>query len=82
MGIGGVIMFRRLGLGGIIGSAAALFSFSALVLGFAHLVETITFRVVHLDANTVEFIHRLIVLVGFTVLIAGFRKLRNIVSPQ
>lgn len=82
VGIWGMVMFRRLGLGGVIGSAAALFSFSALVLGSAHLIETITFRVMLLEITTVELIHRLIVLVGFVVLIIGFRKIRDIVSPQ
>jgi hypothetical protein len=67
------------GLGGVIGKGLNLITIGALILGMAHLISTglrafITFP----DLTVESFIHRLIVLVGFIVLVVGFRQIETI----
>jgi hypothetical protein len=66
------------GIGGIVGSALTLIVTGAIILGFAHLITTLAgAQFLNLfDATLNNFIHRLIVLIGFVVLVFGFRRLR------
>ena len=48
-----------------------------LVLGFAHLVETLFFAVVSIDIDLNEVIHRLLVAIGFGFVILGFVRMRG-----
>lgn len=74
-----VFIARSSGLGGLVGSALTLISIGAIVLGLAHIVETITFEVIELeDVALGELIHRGIVLLGFIFLILGFNSLGSI----
>ncbi len=66
------------GIGGIIGTSMTRIVIGAIILGFAHLVATIGINVLHLDGQLNNFIHRLIVLAGFVMLVAGFRKMAEI----
>lgn len=66
------------GIGGIIGSSMNRIVIGAIILGVAHLVATFGTSVLKLDGALNNFIHRLIVLAGFVLLVAGFRKMAEI----
>jgi hypothetical protein len=48
-----------------------------LVLGLAHLIETLFFTLFFVDRPLNEVIHRLLVAVGFIFVIAGFVRMRK-----
>jgi len=51
------------------------------VLGIAHIAETITFEVIKLENVPLgELIHRGIVLLGFVLLVVGFKNLGKLDS--
>lgn len=74
-----VIVVR--GIGGIVGRSLTLIVAGAIVLGIAHLVATFAgpgqFLAIF-DGPTNNFVHRLIVLIGFILLVFGFRQIRAI----
>jgi len=61
------------GYGGVIGKAFTVIAWGAIILGLAHFIETITFKVFGLPQDLVELSHRLIVLFGFMLIVLGFR---------
>ncbi len=65
------------GLGGIVGSSMNLIVAGAIVLGFAHLIATLGAPIIN-DTQTNNLLHRVIVLIGFILLVAGFRKMAEI----
>ena len=71
-----VIVVR--GIGGIVGRSLNLIVAGAIVLGIAHLVATFAGpgQLNIFDGPTNNFVHRLIVLVGFVLLVFGFRQIR------
>ncbi|MBC8171093.1 MAG: hypothetical protein H7X77_05460 [Anaerolineae bacterium] len=66
------------GIGGIIGTSMNRIVLGAIVLGFAHLIATFGTGTLHIDGPLNNFIHRMIVLLGFVLLVAGFRKMAEI----
>ena len=71
-----IVIVKKSGLAGVVGSTLSLITIGALILGIAHMAETITFEVFKLeDVALGEFIHRLVVFAGFFFLIIGFRGL-------
>jgi len=66
------------GTGGIVGKAFYSITWGMIFLGIAHISETITFRFLQWDVDTVEFAHRLIVLIGIAFLVLGFRQIQKI----
>jgi hypothetical protein len=66
------------GLGGIIGRGLNLITIGAVILGFAHLISTLDRALFSLDASTDAIVHRVIVLIGFLVLVIGFRQINAI----
>ena len=66
------------GIGGIVGRSLTLVVFGAIVLGFAHLIATFgSAQFLNIfDAPTNNFVHRIIVLLGFILLVFGFRRIR------
>lgn len=64
-------------IGGLVGSAISTMSIGIIILGFAHIIETMMFRYVPLSADIQEFIHRLIVLSAFILLGYGFTKIQE-----
>ena len=64
-------------IGGLVGSAISTMSIGIIILGFAHIIETLMFRYIPLTADIQEFIHRLIVLVAFILLGYGFTKIQE-----
>jgi hypothetical protein len=77
VGLWMVYIAYRVELGGIMGHTITFVTLGALLLGFAHLTETIMMGVFE---NVVfnELIHRIIILGGFLLLVQGFRKLSNL----
>jgi len=73
-----VIVVR--GIGGIVGRSLNLIVAGAIVLGVAHLVATFAGpeQLKIFDGATNQFVHRLIVLAGFVLLVFGFRQIRAI----
>lgn len=61
------------GYGGFIGKAFNLIGWGVIVLGIAHLAETVMFRALGVETVIVEFVHRLIILAGFLLIIHGFK---------
>jgi len=62
-----------MGYGGAIGRAFNMVGIGAVILGFAHLTETIILKVFGFGHGTVEFSHRFLVFIGFSLMIIGFR---------
>jgi len=73
-----VIVVR--GIGGIVGRSLNLIVAGAIVLGFAHLIATFAgpTQLAIFDGVTNNFVHRLIVLAGFVLVVFGFRQIRVI----
>ena len=80
MSLGTISMAQ--GFGGIVGRSFHLFSIACIVLGIAHVTETMLFRYTAIVTDMQEFIHRLIVLAGFTLLIMAFRAARQGKAPM
>ncbi len=74
------MVFVVRGLGGVIGKGLNWITIGALVLGIAHLLDTFMRAVIgaSLDAATYSFIHRIVVLAGFVILVVGFQQIQSI----
>jgi len=68
-----VLAIRR--LGGEIGKSLGTITAGGVVLGLAHIIETLTFEILHWEPAVIEFSHRLIVLTGFALLVWGFYRI-------
>ena len=62
------------GIGGIMGRTLNLIIIGAVILGIAHVITDVVPLMVKIDATFNNFIHRLIVLLGFVLLALGFRQ--------
>lgn len=71
------MIFVVRGLGGVVGKTLTLIVAGAIVLGFAHLIATLGGRIFELDSGVNNFVHRLIVLVGFVLVVIGFQQIRE-----
>jgi hypothetical protein len=72
------MVFEARGIGGIVGTSMNRIVIGAIILGFAHLLATFGSSVLAIPNAENNFIHRLIVLLGFVLLVAGFRKISEI----
>ena len=59
-------------LGGVVGQGLTLVTIGTLILGIAHLEATLLADILHELNSTV---HRIVVLVGFVLVIFGFRRI-------
>jgi hypothetical protein len=66
------------GLGGIVGRTLSLITVGAVVLGLAHLLATLMHRFMPMESSLEGFIHRLVVLAGFVLLVLGFGRIREL----
>ena len=66
------------GMGGLIGKAFGFMMWGMILLGIVHISETITFEFLQWDIAVVGFVHRLVVLVGFLLLVNGFIQIPKI----
>ena len=67
------------GIGGIVGKTLNVITAGAVILGIAHITETIIAYLVPDMAPPVgEFIHRVLVFTGFVMIVGGFRQIREL----
>lgn len=66
------------GLGGIVGRTLSLITIGAVVLGLAHLLATLMHRFVPMESSLESFIHRVVVLLGFVLLVIGLGRIREL----
>jgi hypothetical protein len=66
------------GIGGIMGRTLNLIIAGAIILGVAHLLASLGTVILHLDGAMNNFIHRLIVLLGFVLVALGFRQAQQL----
>jgi hypothetical protein len=66
------------GLGGVVGKTLSLITIGAIVTGLAHLLATLQHRVLPIEPSVESFVHRMVVLVGFVLLVVGFRQIRQL----
>jgi hypothetical protein len=64
-------------IGGELARGLGTLLIGIMVLGFAHMVETLLFVLFHVGAPLNEVIHRLLVVTGFIFVIAGFSHMRG-----
>ena len=64
-------------IGGQLAKGMRSLTTGLLVLGFAHLLETLFFTVLFVDRPLNEVIHRLLVALGFMFVIVGFVQMRR-----
>jgi hypothetical protein len=77
-----VLVVRNSGLGGVVGSTLTFITTGAIILGGAHLLETLLYNVLGLkDVALGEFLHRIIVLGGFLFLTFGIQGLGVLRRP-
>jgi hypothetical protein len=77
-----IMVVKNSGLGGVMGNTLNLITIGAIILGVAHLLETVTFELIKFDDVAVyETIHRIIVLTGFVFLILGIQGLGKLRRP-
>jgi hypothetical protein len=65
---------RRLQMQGVVGATIAQVAMGSIVLGFAHLIETLMFYLLDLPAEVNELVHRVIILIGFVFITNGLRQ--------
>lgn len=65
---------RRLQMRGVVGATIAQVSTGSIILGFAHLIETLMFELMDLPTEVNELIHRIIILIGFIFITNGLRQ--------
>ena len=64
-------------IGGELAKGLRILLIGVMILGVAHLVETILFAVFNVDRPLNEVIHRLLVGSGFVAVILGFVRMRR-----
>jgi hypothetical protein len=64
-------------IGGTLARGLRILLIGVMVLGLAHLIETILFAVLQVGQGANEIIHRLLVGAGFVFVIWGFLKMRE-----
>jgi hypothetical protein len=66
------------GVGGVFGRTLNLIVVGAIILGIGHLFSDFTLAVIRWSGDVNNFVHRLVILIGFIVLVVGFRQLKEI----
>ena len=67
------------GIGGIVGRTLNIITIGAVVLGLAHITETIlAYFIPDMQPAFGEFIHRVLVFTGFVMIVTGFRQIREL----
>jgi hypothetical protein len=66
---------RELQIRGAMGVTIKQVAVGSIILGFAHLIETLMFHLLDLSADVNELVHRVIILIGFLFITNGLRQL-------
>jgi hypothetical protein len=64
-------------IGGALAKGLRILLIGVMILGLAHLIETILFAILQIGQDANEVIHRLLVGTGFVFVIWGFVKMRQ-----
>ena len=64
-------------IGGQLVKGLQVLMIGIMILGFAHLVETLLFAMTIVGTPLNEIIHRLLVAIGFLFVILGFNRMRK-----
>jgi hypothetical protein len=64
-------------IGGTLAKGLRILLVGVMILGLAHLIETILFAILQVGQDANEVIHRLLVGTGFVFVIWGFVKMRQ-----
>ncbi|HET7143413.1 MAG TPA: hypothetical protein VFI68_05290 [Anaerolineales bacterium] len=72
-----VAYLARPRIGGQLAKGLQILMIGILVLGFAHLTETLFFALFYVERPLNEVIHRLLVACGFIFVIVGFVRMRK-----
>jgi len=64
-------------IGGQLAKGLQTLTTGLMVLGFAHLIETLLFVIFNVDRPLNEVIHRLLVAIGLAFVIVGFNRMRR-----
>ena len=64
-------------IGGELAKGLQILMTGIMILGFAHLVETLLFLEFSVDTSFNEIVHRLLVSGGFIFVIVGFNRMRR-----
>jgi hypothetical protein len=73
----GIVLYMR-GMGGIIGKSLGTMTAGIVILGLAHILETLTYEVFRWDTDFVEVTHRIVVMLGFAFVFLGFRRIAQL----
>jgi hypothetical protein len=77
---------RQMQMRGAVGTTLQQVSVGAVILGFAHLIETVLFELFNVGTEANELIHRVIILIGFMFIANGLRyfaqSLRNVLRAS
>ncbi|MCZ8256609.1 MAG: hypothetical protein O9327_13205, partial [Polaromonas sp.] len=66
---------RELQISGAMGVTIKQVAVGSIILGFAHLIETLMFHLLNLPSDINELVHRVIILIGFVFITNGLRRL-------
>jgi hypothetical protein len=66
------------GLGGVVGKTLNWITLGAIITGLAHLLTTLQHRLMPWEPSLESFAHRIVVLMGFILLVVGFRQIRQL----
>lgn len=69
--------FARPRIGGELAKGLRILTMGLVVLGFAHLIETLLFIIFEIETPLNEVIHRLLVAGGLLLVIVGFARMRK-----
>ena len=72
-----VAYLARPQIGGTLAKGLRVLLIGVMILGFAHLIETLLFALLQVGQGANEVIHRLLVGTGFIFVIWGFLKMRQ-----
>jgi len=64
-------------IGGALAKGLRILLVGVMLLGLAHFIETLLFAILQLSHEANEVIHRVLVGVGFVLVIWGFLKMRD-----
>lgn len=64
-------------IGGALARGLHVLLIGVLILGFAHLIETVMFATLNLDRVTIEIAHRLLIVSAYVFIIWGFVIIRR-----
>jgi cytochrome b561 len=69
------VLTKLLPFSGLLGKSLKTIGYGIVVIGFSQLIETLGLILIKTSPAIIENIHRLILTLGFILIVLGFRKL-------